>query len=308
MSPATPIPRLQERLLWIVDGHAFAYRAFFAIPPLTSPDGAPTNAILGFIKMLEKGRDKVQPTHQVVVWDGGLAVQRLAVLPEYKAQRPPMPEKLVPQMAGLDTYLEAAGIAAWRRPGVEADDAIADLTRQAAEAGARVVIGSSDKDFMQLVSPRVELLNPGDRTQTVLGTDQVRAKTGVGPGQIVDWLSLVGDTVDNIPGVPGIGPKTATKLLVQFGSLVAVLDRLNEIASRSLRQRLEAGGTLARQNQGLVRLNDRVGVELEWPALAVRSPDQARLHALYRDWGFQSLLPKPGPGTPRQPDWFAGFC
>jgi len=308
MSLAIPIPRPQERLLWIVDGHAFAYRAFHAIPPLTSPEGAPTNAILGFIKMLGKSRDKVQPTHQVVVWDGGLAAQRLALWPEYKAQRPPMPEKLVPQMAGLAAYLEAAGVAAWCQPGIEADDAIADLTRQAVEVGARVVIGSSDKDFMQLVSPRVELLNPGDPMQTVLGTDQVRAKTGVSPGQMVDWLSLVGDTVDNIPGVPGIGPKTASKLLGQFGSLDAVLDRLSEVEPSSLRQRLEAGSSRARQNQELVRLNDRVGVEFEWSALALRLPDPVRLEPLYRGWGFQSLLPKPGPGDLRQADWFAGFC
>ena len=211
-----------DRLL-IVDGHAYAYRAFHAIRDLRSPDGRPTNAIYGFVKMLAKMRAAVEPTHLMVVWDGGLSAERVARLPEYKAQRPEMPDDLKPQLDEIVEYLKAAGIASFCGDGVEADDYIACLARRAADAGMTVVIASSDKDFMQLVSARVGLLNPNDKSETVWTDEQVRAKAGVEPSQIVDWLSLMGDTVDNIPGVPGVGPKTAADLLNQFGSVAGCL-------------------------------------------------------------------------------------
>ena len=200
MPPAKPI-----RLL-IVDGHAYAYRAFHAIRQLSSPTGAPTNAIYGFIKMLGKLQAQLAPSHVLVVWDGGLAAERMAEHPEYKAQRPSMPDALEQQMTGIVSYLEAAGIASLCRDGVEADDWIAAIALRAAPE-VPVVIASSDKDFMQLVSPQIGLMNPNDKSEKVWSADEVRAKTGVEPCQIVDWLSLIGDAVDNIPGVPGVGPK-----------------------------------------------------------------------------------------------------
>src|SRR5438094_965899 len=154
--------------LLIVDGHAFAYRAFHAIRHLSSPSGVPTNAIYGFIKMLEKMRSTLTPSHLVVVWDGGLAAERIATLAEYKAQRAPMPAELEPQIEQLQQYLQAAGIASYCREGVEADDWIAAMTRHAVAAQARVVIASADKDFMQLVcSGRVGLLNPNDKSERI---------------------------------------------------------------------------------------------------------------------------------------------
>ena len=152
-----------DRLL-IVDGHAYAYRAFHAIRGLRSPSGRPTNAIYGFVKMLAKMRAAIEPTHLIVVWDGGLSAERIAALPEYKAQRPEMPDDLKPQLDEIVGYLKAAGVASFCRDGVEADDYIACLARRAAEAGMAVVIASSDKDFMQLVSARIGLLNPNDKS------------------------------------------------------------------------------------------------------------------------------------------------
>ena len=172
-----------ERLL-IVDGHAYAYRAFYAIRGLRSPPGKPTNAIYGFVKMLAKMRAAIGPTHLIVVWDGGLSAARMAALPEYKAQRPEMPDDLKPQLDEIVNYLKAAGVASFCRDGVEADDYIACLARRAADAGMAVVIASADKDFMQLVSARVGLLNPNDKSETVWTDEQVRAKTGVEPSQI----------------------------------------------------------------------------------------------------------------------------
>src|SRR5271156_3580187 len=228
-SPTSESP-VRRRLL-IVDGHAFAYRAFFAIRSLSAPDGAATNAIYGFIRMLGRMQPKVRPSHLAVVWDGGLAAERMTLLPEYKAQRPEMPRDLEKQLDQIVAYLHAAGIVSVLQDSCEADDIIAALTRQAVAHGLEVVIASSDKDFMQLVSPEVHLLNPQDKTDTLWGAEEVRAKTGVEPTQIVDWLSLTGDAVDNIPGVTGVGPKTATELLRQFGSIDSLYSRLEEVRS-----------------------------------------------------------------------------
>ena len=155
------------RRFLVVDGHAYAYRAFYAIRRLDSPSGVPTNAIFGFVKMLMKMRAALQPTHLGVAWDGGLAAERQVLLPSYKAQRPPMPADLDRQISEIgERYLKAAGIAARCEPQVEADDWIATWARTGAEQGAEVVIASSDKDFMQLVSARVGLLNPNEESLT----------------------------------------------------------------------------------------------------------------------------------------------
>lgn len=278
-----------DRLL-IVDGHAYAYRAFHAIRSLRSPDGRPTNAIYGFVKMLAKMRTVLEPTHLIVVWDGGLSAERLAALPEYKAQRPDMPDDLKPQFDELTDYLKAAGVVSFCRDGVEADDYIAGLARRAADAGLAVVIASSDKDFMQLVSNRIGLLNANDKTETVWTDEQVRAKTGVDPSQIVDWLSLTGDSVDNIPGVPGVGPKTAAELLNQFGSVGALYERLDEVRSEKLRANLRAAEPIVRRNRDLVRLREDLPGEFSPDELAEKPADAGRLRELYRRWGFKSLL------------------
>ncbi len=278
-----------NRLL-IVDGHAYAYRAFFAIRELRSPAGRPTNAIYGFVKMLAKMRESVRPTHLMVVWDGGLSAARVAGLPEYKAQRPEMPDDLRPQLDGIVDYLKAAGVPSFRRDGVEADDYIACLARHAAAAGMAVVIASSDKDFMQLVSPVVGLLNPNDKSESIWTQEQVRAKTGVGPAQIVDWLGLMGDNVDNIPGVPGVGPKTAADLLNRFGSVAGIYARLDEVKSEKLRGSLRASAEAVQRNLKLVRLQDDLPCEFSPEELAGKPADAGRLAELFRQWGFNGML------------------
>jgi DNA polymerase-1 len=277
-----------ERLL-IIDGHSYAYRAFHAIRELHSPSGQPTNAIYGFIKMLAKLRATVVPTHWIVVWDGGLSAERMAALPEYKAQRPEMPENMRPQLDEIVSYLEAAGIASFCREGIEADDVIACLARRAEKLSWMTVIASADKDFMQLVSARVGLLNPHDKTEAIWTDEQVRNKTGVGPSQIVDWLSLTGDNVDNIPGVPGVGPKTAADLLNQFGSVDELFGRVGEVKSERLRAALLGSREAVKRNRELVRLHD-VACDFSPEEMAVRAPDTGRLRKLYSRWGFKTLL------------------
>lgn len=272
-----------------MDGHAYAYRAFHAIRSLNAPDGSPTNAIYGFLKMLAKLRSAVRPTHLVVIWDGGLAPERMAAHPAYKAQRPPMPDGLARQLDGIVEYLRAAGIASWCRDDVEADDWIAVAARRAAAAGARVVVASSDKDFMQLVTPLIGLVNPNDKTERVWTDVEVVAKTGVRPEQIVDWLSLMGDSVDNIPGVPGVGPKTATGLLQEFGSLAALYERLPEVKSDRVRESLAAAREAVGRNRELIRLRDDVGGEFRLADTLPGPEDGRRLGELYEALGFKSL-------------------
>lgn len=282
-------PPTEGPCLLIVDGHAYAYRAFHAIRSLNAPDGTPTNAIYGFIKMLAKLRAAVKPTHLVVIWDGGLAPERIAAHPEYKAQRPPMPEGLARQLDGIVDYLGAAGLASWCRDGVEADDWIAVAARRAANAGTRVVIASSDKDFMQLVTPAIGLMNPNDKTERVWTEVEVIAKTGVRPEQIVDWLSLVGDSVDNIPGVPGVGPKTATDLLRLFGSVEQLYTRLPEVKSDRVRQNLAGAEPAVLRNQQLIRLREDVGGDFQLADTAIETSDTRRLGGMFQRWGFRSL-------------------
>ena len=275
--------------LLIVDGHAYAYRAFHAIRELSGPSGQPVNAIYGFVKMLQKMRMALAPSHLIVVWDGGLDAGRLAAHPEYKSHRPEMPEGLRPQLDELVHYLSAAGIAGYRGDGIEADDYIACLARRTAAAGHEVVIASSDKDFMQLVTPQIGLFNPNDKTGAVWSRDQVVAKTGVEPDQVVDWLALIGDAVDNIPGVPGVGPKTATELLKQFGSAAALLARLDEVKSEKMRSALRCSAEIVRRNLELVRLCE-VPCDYSLESLLAKPADQDQLRGLFQRWGFKGML------------------
>jgi DNA polymerase-1 len=296
------LPGSSSRLL-IVDGHAFAYRAFHAIRQLSSPSGAPTNAIYGFIKMLDKMQANLSPSHLLVVWDGGLAAERIAALPEYKTQRPPMPMDLGPQIAGLQRYLEASRIPFYCEDGVEADDWIAAITRRAMAAGLPVVIASADKDFMQLVcSDKVGMLNPNDKSEKIWTPEDVREKTGVAPEQIVDWLSLIGDSVDNIPGVPGVGTKTATALLQQFGSVDSLYARLQEVKSDKLRANLHAAAEAVQRNKRLIKLKEDFTDVWPLEKTLLQPPELSPLRALYAEWGFKTMLAQTFPSEIAQPE------
>ena len=277
-----------NRLL-IVDGHAYAYRAFYAIRNLRGPEGRPTNAIYGFVKMLEKMRAALEPAHLIVIWDGGLSTERMVAHPEYKSQRPEMPADLQPQLDEIVQYLAAAGVASFCRDGIEADDYIACLARRAAAAGWNVVIASSDKDFMQLVSAQVGLWNPNDKAAAIWSREQVVAKAGVEPGQVADWLALMGDAVDNIPGVPGVGPKTAAELLKNFGSVTGLFARLDEVKSEKLRAALQGAAETVKRNLRLVQLHE-VPCEFLPEQLAARPANREQLRELFRRWGFKGMI------------------
>jgi DNA polymerase-1 len=280
----------EKPVLLLVDGHAYAYRAFFAIRSLNSPDGAPTNAIYGFVKMLQKLLGQTAATFAAVVWDGGLAEGRQAALPGYKANRPEMPEGLARQLDDMVLYLKAAGVASLCAEGVEADDWIARLALDGRNLGYRVVIASADKDFFQLVGEDLTMVNPNDKEERFWSPEDVVAKTGVKPAQVVDWLSLLGDAVDNIPGVPGVGPKTAADLLNRFHNIDQIYQNLEGISSERIRKALEEAHADVVRNRELVRLWHESAPATDPQALNLGNPDEGRLAELYKKWGFKTML------------------
>lgn len=290
--------------LVVVDGHAYAYRAFHAIRSLSSPGGEPTNAIFGFIKMVERLRELWKPSHLAVVWDGGLAAERVAELPGYKAQRPPMPESLARQIEAIIGWIKPSGFHSLCREGVEADDWIATLARGLAPEIGQVLIASSDKDFMQLVSDRIGLVNPSESVARIWTAEDVVARTGVRPEQVVDWLSLTGDAVDNILGVRGIGAKRAAELLRIFGSVDGIFENLERVENTRMREVLREAQSAVRRNQRLIGLKD-AGDPVDASGLRTGPRDCAALAALYECWGFRSLLEGLKKPQWRQDDLFA---
>ena len=244
----------------LVDGFNLAYRCFFAIPELTRSDGFPTNALHGWAKSLWRLQDDEKPDASLVFFDLGGAQDRLALHPEYKAQRPDMPEALARQIPHLKTLTRAMGIAGIEREGVESDDLLASEAVTLAGAGHDVLIASSDKDFAQIVGDRVSIILPPPTANPKLGWRRLGAagveeKFGVPPAGIADYLAIVGDASDNIPGLPGAGPKTAAKWLGEFGSLEGVIAHAAELKPERFREPVAAEAGRLRLNLKLTTLN-----------------------------------------------------
>ena len=295
----------------ILDGTAVAYRAFYAVRDLSTREGRPTNALFGFVRMFRQLEARWRPGRLVAAFDGGSPAHRLAKCPAYKAQRAPMPDALRSQLPLIHEFLAAAGVPVVLLPGQEADDVIATLADRAARAGATVRLATSDKDLMQLVDGRVRIVPPS-KTDEELDAAGVEAKTGVRPSQIVDWLALIGDAADNIPGVAGIGPKTATALLARFGTLAACFARAGEIEPARARAKLLAGRATAELNVELMTLDRDVPGVPAWADLPPPAPDAARLQALFEACelhrfaaeaaGTPSAAPAPKPAPARPAD------
>jgi DNA polymerase-1 len=267
--------------LYLIDAYAQIYRGYYAMPPLSNAAGQPTSAVFAFAKFL-LGLDKdYAPACGAVVFDVGKPVHRLALAPDYKAQRPPMPEDLKRQTPLIREWIAAAGWPVVECEGMEADDLIAGLAAAFADRPVRIL--SADKDLCQLVDGRVELLVPAPKGGFVRrGPAEVATKFGVAPGQLVDYLALIGDTSDNIPGVDGIGPKTAAKLIGQFGSLAGLLGRLGEVPNENLRHRLGAAADRLAVNRRLITLDAILPDPAMGSPAAItrRPPDWSRLQAL----------------------------
>ena len=271
----------------LVDALAFVYRAYYAVKGLATADGRPTNAVFGFIKMLSQINRFWQPTHELVVFDGGLPEERRRLLAAYKAQRPPMPEPLRAQLSGIEEYLDAAMIKRVRMDGVEADDIIAAVAA-AASKEMETLVASSDKDLMQLAGGRITLVAPGN-IEARIGPEEVCLKTGVKPEQIVEWLAMVGDSSDNIPGVPGIGAKTSARLLREWGSLRAIFDNLEKIEPEKTRRALREHQPDALRNVLLITLDKGIPLPCGLEDMKIGAPETGRLRSFFSKMEFHSL-------------------
>ena len=284
--------------LVLIDGSSYLYRAFHALPPLTGPDGSPTGALFGIVNML-RATLKENPDYVAFVVDAPGPTFRDELYPEYKANRPPMPDELRAQVEPMMRIVEALGFPILRVPGVEADDVIGTLALQAHEAGIPVTISTGDKDFAQLVRPGITLTNT--MTGSVTDDAGVFEKFGVRPDQVVDLLALMGDTVDNVPGVDKCGPKTAAKWLAQYDSLDGVMAAAADIGGK-IGENLRAALERLPLNRELVTIRTNVPLEQPPQALKLRERDVAALRELFTRYGFNAALReleggKPDPAT-----------
>ena len=272
--------------LVLVDGSGFIFRAFHALPPMTRPDGTPVNAVFGFTNMLAKLlRDHVG-THLAVIFDAGRTTFRNRMYGDYKAHRPEPAPELIPQFALVREASAAFGVPSIEVPDWEADDLIATYARVACEAGGRVTIVSSDKDMMQLIRPGVMMHDP--IKQKPIGPAEVMERFGVPPGKVVEVQALIGDSVDNVPGVPGIGPKTACQLIQEFGDVEAVLAAAPSMKPSKRRDMLIEHAENARISRKLVTLCDEVPLPVGLESLVAREPERARLGEFLHRLGFRS--------------------
>ena len=277
-----------KRHLCLVDGSGFIFRAFYSLPPLTREDGTPVNAVLGFCNMLHALSQEVVYDAMAMLFDTKHPTFRHDLFTEYKANRDAPPEELVPQFPLIREATRAFGVPAIEQVGFEADDLIATYARMAVEEGWEVSIVSSDKDLMQLVRTDVFIIDP--KTMKRIGSDEVEAKFGVLPDRVVDVQALAGDSTDNVPGIRGIGLKTAALLINEYGTLDGLLERAGEIKQPKRREALLEQAEMARLSRVLVRLKEDVPVEEELSSLEAKAPDPEALREFLTAQNFKALL------------------
>ncbi|MFQ5937289.1 MAG: 5'-3' exonuclease H3TH domain-containing protein, partial [Acidiferrobacterales bacterium] len=273
--------------LILVDGSSYLYRAFHAMPQLANSHGEPTGAVYGMTNMLRRLLAQYDPAYIAVVFDAKGETFREQMFADYKANRPPMPDELAIQIGSVHSIVRAMGLPLLIVEGVEADDVIATLAARASAAGMNVLISTGDKDMTQLVGDRVTLINT--MTDTRYDKQAVAEKFGVPPERIVDYLALIGDSVDNIPGVPKVGPKTAVRWLKRYGSLEGVITHAGEIEGK-VGENLRATLEQLPLSRALATVKRDVPLEQEAGDLKRASPDETKLRELYTRLEFQSLL------------------
>jgi DNA polymerase-1 len=270
--------------LYLVDAHSLIFQVFHALPEMTSPSGLPTNALFGFTKDMIFLRTEKKPDYLVCAFDMPGKTFRDQIYPEYKAHRAPMPDDLSLQIPLIREMLQAMRIPVVGVEGYEADDVIATLAKAGAEKGLDVLICSSDKDCRQLINDRVKIYSL--RKRQVFDSEALQQDWGIRPDQVIDLQAMVGDSVDNVKGIPGIGIKTAAKLLQDYDTLDNVLAHVDEIPGAKRQENLRAAAPIIGQSKQLVTLATNVPINLEWDSWKVREWDAPRLGALFREWGF----------------------
>jgi len=284
----------EDKHLILIDGSGYIFRAYHALPPMTRPDGTHVNAVFGFCQILSRFLEAHSASHIAVVFDSARVTFRNDFYPEYKAHRPDPPEELIPQFALIREATDAFGVARLELPGFEADDLIAAYARAMDAQGGRTTIVSSDKDLMQLIRSSVIMLDP--IKQKPIREPEVFEKFGVTPDKVVEVQALAGDATDNVPGVPGIGIKTAAQLINEYGDLETLLARAGEIKQPKRREALIEHAEKARISRRLVQLDDQAPLPAAIETLVARSPEPARLAGFFQVQGFRSLLSRLGLG------------
>jgi DNA polymerase-1 len=273
--------------LFLIDGSSYLFRAFYAIRHLSNSKGLPTNAIFGFTQMLLKILKEHQPDYLVVIFDSKAPTFRSEVYKEYKANRPAMPEGLTPQIPYIKKIIEGYQIALLEMDGYEADDLIGTVAKKL-ESEVEVVIITGDKDILQLVSDRIQVYDT--MKEKKFGVDEVNERFGVSPEQVVEVMGLSGDAIDNIPGVPGIGEKTAIQLIKNYGSIENLLTHVEEIPQKKLRENLKAHGDLARLSRQLATIHTDVPFRHQLKDFSLSSPDLKSLKEIFKELEFNKLL------------------
>ncbi|HEY7697581.1 MAG TPA: DNA polymerase I, partial [Vicinamibacteria bacterium] len=277
-----------RKTLLLFDGNNLFYRSFFAIPPLATRAGLPTNAVLGFANVLRKVLTDEPHDFAAVTFDAGGRTFRHEKFQAYKANRPPTPDSLKQQTPYTRRLCAALGLPILETPGIEADDLIGTLARRAVEEGFRVLIVSSDKDLLQLVNQDVTVIHPVKYER--LDPEGVRNKFGVPPEKVADVLALMGDSIDNIPGVPGIGEKGASKLVSEYGSLESLLEHAHEVRNKRHREALEQHGEGARLSKELVTIATNLDLDVSLEDLRYRGPDRESARRLFEELEFTSIV------------------
>jgi len=299
---------LKGKTVYVLDCHSLIYQVFHAISEMTAPDGRAANAIYGFTRDILDILSKRKPDFLFCAFDVSDVTFRNELYPEYKAHRDPMPEDLRSQIPEIQRLLQALAIPILQLQGYEADDIMATLAREAQERGADCVLVTSDKDCRQLITEQVRLLNM--RKGRLYGAEDLQAEWGIAPGQVVDFQALVGDSVDNVPGVPTIGPKTATQLLQEFGTLEDLLSRVDEVKGKK-GEKIRESADLARLSQQLVRLENEVPVVVDWHAARLGGMNVDAAVALCQEFGFRSLTDRVRQLSPiaieHAPEWEANY-
>jgi DNA polymerase I len=285
--PPMPRPLGPDDLVILVDSHSLIYQVFHAMPSMTGPNGQEVGAVHGFLRDLADLRDKWQPAYLICAFDESELTFRNELYDQYKAHRDPMPEALRVQMPIIHRAVETLQIVKLSLAGYEADDILATLAAEVEKVGARCLLVTSDKDCRQLLSDHVQMLNI--RKSEVFDTNALQLAWGILPEQVVDYQALVGDSVDNVPGVPQIGPKAAQQLLTEFGSLEGVYAALDRVAGAKRQETLRNHRQEAFLSQKLARLRRDVPIEIDWLAWRNRLPDAAEVNELFLELGFRRL-------------------
>jgi DNA polymerase-1 len=278
------------KTIYLVDASAFIHRSYHAIRHLSTKDGRPTNAVYGFLATLNKLLKDKKPEYLAVAYDAKGPGFRHEMFPEYKANRPPMPEDLIAQQEPIRKIVEALGLPSVEINGLEADDLIATLCRKALDDGYQVVIVSADKDFYQLLSDDVAMYDPNPKRESAMDVAALKEKLGLTPGEFLEAQGLMGDSTDNIPGVPGVGEKTAAKLIGEYHNLENLYEHVEDIKQKKLKENLIEYKQSAFLSRDLARLKADADLDIQPDGLTIKEPDVETLKELYRDLEFNRFL------------------